>query len=201
MTLTLPSAAFAQAPDAEPLAKILKPQVEGIFKAIDKDGNGRIKGDELAGAKWLAPLDADGAVTLEEIQSALLARATALRDANTVKIDTKEDFYAFFTAKNSDKPEIHGGFALAHWNGSAAVEEKMKEDLKVTIRCIPFGTPEEDGKCILYRRAESEVRGLGEVILTGDFAAATAPPRSEPRGPTRTAPARRPRDRPARESK
>lgn len=87
--------------------------------------------------------------TLEEIQQALLARATALRDANTVKIDTKEEFYAFFTAKNADKPEIHGGFALAHWNGSAEVEEQIKTDLKVTIRCIPFNAPEEDGKCIL----------------------------------------------------
>ena len=89
------------------------------------------------------------ATILEEIQSALLARATALRDANTVKIDTKEEFYAFFTAKNSEKPEIHGGFVLAHWNGSAEVEEKIKEDLKVTIRCIPFSGTEEDGKCIL----------------------------------------------------
>ena len=87
--------------------------------------------------------------TLEEIQQTLLTRATALRDANTVRIDTKEEFYAFFTAKNPDKPEIHGGFALAHWNGSAEVEEKIKEDLKVTIRCIPFSGTEEDGKCIL----------------------------------------------------
>ena len=39
--------------------------------------------------------------------------------------------------------------ALAHWNGSREVEEKIKEDLKVTIRCIPFNAPEEDGKCIL----------------------------------------------------
>jgi prolyl-tRNA synthetase len=86
---------------------------------------------------------------LHEIQDALLARATAYRDANTVRIDTKEDFYAFFTVKNADKPEIHGGFALAHWNGSAEVEARIKEDLKVTIRCIPSGAPEEDGKCIL----------------------------------------------------
>ena len=86
---------------------------------------------------------------LEEIQAGLLARATAYRDANLVKIDTKEDFYAFFTPKNPEKPEIHGGFALAHWNGSRAVEEKIKEDLKVTIRCIPSNAPEEDGQCIL----------------------------------------------------
>jgi len=89
-----------------------------------------------------------GAV-LEEFQAGLLARAAAYRDQHTVKIDTKEEFYAFFTPKSSDKPEIHGGFALAHWNGSSAVEEKIKEDLKVTIRCIPFNAPEEDGKCIL----------------------------------------------------
>ncbi|MEA3211767.1 MAG: prolyl-tRNA synthetase [Chthoniobacter sp.] len=85
---------------------------------------------------------------LEEIQQALLARATAYRDANTVRINTKDDFYAFFTAKNPDKPEIHGGFALAHWNGSAEVEQKIKDDLKVTIRCIPFGPAEEGGKCL-----------------------------------------------------
>ncbi len=86
---------------------------------------------------------------LEDIQRSLLARATEYRDTNTVKIDTREEFYAFFTAKNAAKPETHGGFALAHWNGSRAVEEKIKEDLKVTIRCIPFDAPEEDGKCIL----------------------------------------------------
>jgi len=89
------------------------------------------------------------AAILEEMQAGLLARATAHRDAHTVKIDTKEEFYAFFTAKNAGKPEIHGGFALAHWNGSAEVEEKIKDDLKVTIRCIPTGAPEEDGHCIL----------------------------------------------------
>ena len=86
---------------------------------------------------------------LEEIQQTLLARATAYRDANTVRIDTKEEFYAFFTAQNAAKPEIHGGFALAHWGGSREVEETIKEDLKVTIRCIPFEAPEEEGKCIL----------------------------------------------------
>jgi len=89
------------------------------------------------------------AAILEEMQAGLLAKATAYRDANTVKIDTKEEFYAFFTAQNPNKPEIHGGFALAHWNGSREVEEKIKDDLKVTIRCIPFDGLEEAGQCIL----------------------------------------------------
>ena len=50
---------------------------------------------------------------------------------------SKEEFTAYFTPKNPNKPEIHGGFALTHWNGSPEVEAKIKEELKVTIRCIP----------------------------------------------------------------
>jgi prolyl-tRNA synthetase len=89
---------------------------------------------------------------LDSIQQGLLARATEFRDSNTKKIDSKEEFYDFFTPKNSSKPEIHGGFAFSHWNGSAAVEEQIKNDLKVTVRCIPFDQPEittETGKCVI----------------------------------------------------
>src|SRR3954468_9487419 len=87
---------------------------------------------------------------LAAIQANLLARATEFRDANTRAIDTKEEFYAYFTPKNPAKPEIHGGFALTHWDGSRGVEEQIKNDLKVTIRCIPFddpANPPEAGTC------------------------------------------------------
>jgi prolyl-tRNA synthetase len=84
---------------------------------------------------------------LDEIQALLLQRATAYRDAHTRSFDSKEEFYDFFTPKNSSKPEIHGGFALTHWNGSKAVEEQIKNDLKVTIRCIPFDESPEAGVC------------------------------------------------------
>ena len=84
---------------------------------------------------------------LEEIQSGLAARAVAFRTDHLRTMDSKEEFYEFFTPKNSAKPEIHGGFALAHWNGSAEVEEKIKNDLKVTIRCIPFDESPEPGTC------------------------------------------------------
>ncbi len=47
-----------------------------------------------------------------------IERALEFRDANTRVIDSEQEFYEFFTPKNSGKPEIHGGFALAHWNGS-----------------------------------------------------------------------------------
>ncbi len=75
---------------------------------------------------------------LDDIQAGMLARAAAFRDSHTRVIESKEEFYAFFTPQNADKPEIHGGFALAYWNGSAQLEAQIKEDLKVTIRCIPF---------------------------------------------------------------
>ncbi len=84
---------------------------------------------------------------LDEIQDTLLARATEFRDTHTRRIDSREEFYAYFTPENADKPEIHGGFALTHWNGSAAVEEQIKADLKVTIRCIPFEDSPEAGTC------------------------------------------------------
>jgi prolyl-tRNA synthetase len=51
---------------------------------------------------------------LDSIQLNLLERARQFRDAHTRVIDSKEEFYDFFTPKNSPKPEIHGGFALAH---------------------------------------------------------------------------------------
>jgi prolyl-tRNA synthetase len=85
---------------------------------------------------------------LMSIQGNLLARATEFRDRHTHKVDSKEEFYEFFSPKNAAKPEIHGGFALAHWNGSAEVEEQIKNDLKVTIRVIPFGE-DQPGECIL----------------------------------------------------
>ena len=95
----------------------------------------------------LAEIPALAAGMLDEIQDTLLQRATAYRDAHTRSIDSKDEFYDFFTPKNSAKPEIHGGFALTHWNGRKAVEEQIKNDLKVTIRCIPFDESPEAGVC------------------------------------------------------
>jgi prolyl-tRNA synthetase len=85
---------------------------------------------------------------LRSVQDTLHARAKKFRDENTRVIDSKEDFYDFFTPKNPEKPELHGGFALAHWNGSREIEEQIKNDLKVTIRVIPLDDSSERGKCI-----------------------------------------------------
>jgi prolyl-tRNA synthetase len=96
---------------------------------------------------------------LVEVQDAIYARALANRSENTRIIESKEEFYAYFTPKNADKPEIHGGFAVAHWDGSTELEAKIKEDLKVTIRCLPTeGTvpgADEPGTCIFTGKPSS----------------------------------------------
>jgi prolyl-tRNA synthetase len=86
---------------------------------------------------------------LDDIQSNLFKRALDLRDNNIKTIDSKKEFYDYFTPKNAEKPEIHGGFALCHWSGQAFVEEQVRNDLGVTIRCIPLDAEEESGKCII----------------------------------------------------
>jgi prolyl-tRNA synthetase len=89
---------------------------------------------------------------LDDIQNAMFARAQAFRVENTVKIDDKGEFYDFFTPRNLDKPEIHGGFAVSGWCGDAACEAKIKEDLTVTIRCLPFEQEGAPGKCLYCGR-------------------------------------------------
>lgn len=85
---------------------------------------------------------------LEEVQQNLFNRALALREENTQSFSDYESFNSFFTPQNKKRPEIHGGFAQAHWCGSAECEEKVKDDLSVTIRCIPFNEAEA-GSCIV----------------------------------------------------
>ena len=52
------------------------------------------------------------------------------------------------TPQNEKKPEIHGGFAVANYDGSEEVEDMLRKDLKVTVRCIPLEGSEPDGNCI-----------------------------------------------------
>ncbi len=78
---------------------------------------------------------------LEDIQQNLFQRAKAYRDNHITEVDTFEDFKTVLEQK--------GGFLSAHWDGTAATEDKIKELTKATIRCIPQGAKEEAGKCIL----------------------------------------------------
>lgn len=119
--------------------------------------------DVVSGSVMLARRDQDArdkiSVTMAELKDRVLAslsdmqqgyyqRALQFRLENTIKIDDNKEFYRYFTPKNQNQPEIHGGFANSHWCGDSACEEKIKNDLKVTIRCIPFDAPTEQGNCI-----------------------------------------------------
>jgi len=88
---------------------------------------------------------------LDDIQQSLFDRALAFQQARTERIDSTEAFDAYFTPASQEKPDIHGGFALAHWCGSDACETRIKEALQVTIRCIPDDPVlrgEATGRCI-----------------------------------------------------
>ena len=87
---------------------------------------------------------------LDEIQANIFDRALKFREDNTFKVDTWDDF----------KSQIErGGFISAHWDGTAETEEKIKDETKATIRCIPLDAPAEDGKCV-YSGASSKRRVL-----------------------------------------
>ena len=88
---------------------------------------------------------------LDEIQQSLYDRALAFQETHTRLIDDPQQFQAFFTPRDAEQPEIHGGFALSHWCGGGPCEAKIKADLGVTIRCLPFDTRRfavEPGACI-----------------------------------------------------
>ena len=71
---------------------------------------------------------------LEEIQANIYQKALKYRNEHIVKVDTYDQF----------KEQIEkGGFILAHWDGTTETEERIKEETKATIRCIPFEADEE----------------------------------------------------------
>ncbi len=80
--------------------------------------------------------------TLDSIHHNIYNKAKSFLDDNIKKIDTKDEFYEIFKSKNKQL------FALSHWCGCAECEEAVKQDLKATIRCIPFSSESEEGKCI-----------------------------------------------------
>jgi prolyl-tRNA synthetase len=87
--------------------------------------------------------------TLQAIQDGLFARAKAFREEHTRRIDDRDEFYAYFTgARDTDDAPapIHGGFALTHFSGDLELEQKIKDDLSVTVRCIPL-QKSEPGVC------------------------------------------------------
>jgi prolyl-tRNA synthetase len=81
---------------------------------------------------------------LDGFQKTLFQRASERLKANTVALDTWKDFTAAFAGDSSK-------FVLAHWDGTPETEKAIKDELKVTIRCLPLpgdGPAPEPGACI-----------------------------------------------------
>lgn len=78
---------------------------------------------------------------LEEIQENIYHKALDFRQNNITSVDTYEDFKKVLETK--------GGFISAHWDGTEEEEQRIKEETKATIRCIPLDAPEEDGVSLI----------------------------------------------------
>jgi prolyl-tRNA synthetase len=78
---------------------------------------------------------------LDEIQANIFNRAKAFRDDHISEANTWDEFVDLLDNKT--------GFISAHWDGTPETEEKIKEQTKATIRCIPLDNKQEAGTCIL----------------------------------------------------
>ena len=85
---------------------------------------------------------------LEKIQETLLLKAQQFRDDNTHHASDWQHFKELI-AKDS-------GFVYAHWDGTAETEQKIKEETKATIRCIPLNNKQEEGTCIYSKKPSSQ---------------------------------------------
>ncbi|HOP58140.1 MAG TPA: proline--tRNA ligase [Bacteroidales bacterium] len=77
---------------------------------------------------------------LDDIQTNIYNKALKFRNDNTWYVDNWEEF--------TDIIENRGGFIMAHWDGTVETEEKIKQETKATISCIPIDSKEEEGKCV-----------------------------------------------------
>ncbi len=78
---------------------------------------------------------------LDDIQLQMYNKAKSFREERITAVDTWDDFLKILDEK--------GGFVSAHWDGTGETEDKIKDLVKATIRCIPLNNVQEEGKCIL----------------------------------------------------
>jgi prolyl-tRNA synthetase len=93
--------------------------------------------------KKIVPVEGiDSLITdlLDEIQQNMYQKALNFRNQNTIPVNTWDEFKEVIASK--------GGFVSAHWDGTPETEEKIKDETKATIRCIPLNNTLEEGKCI-----------------------------------------------------
>ncbi|MEN9882791.1 MAG: hypothetical protein RLZZ420_8 [Bacteroidota bacterium] len=85
---------------------------------------------------------------LETIQQNLYNRALAYREEHITAVNSWEEFKAVLDQK--------GGFVSAHWDGTPETEDKIKEETKATIRCIPLNNAQESGTCVYSGKPSSQ---------------------------------------------
>lgn len=88
------------------------------------------------------------AALLDDIQQYIYNKALAFRNDRITNANSWDEFVQLLDEK--------GGFIAAHWDGSSETEEKIKEQTKATIRCIPLNNKQEDGVCILTGKPSKE---------------------------------------------
>ena len=78
---------------------------------------------------------------LDQMQKDLFTKAVEFRKAHTFSANTYEEFKKLM--------DDDAGFVMAHWDGTEETEEKIKNETKATIRCIPLDSPIENGVCVV----------------------------------------------------
>ncbi len=85
---------------------------------------------------------------LVEIQANIFQKALKFRTENTREANSYEEFKTML----DETP----GFISAHWDGTPETEERIKQETKATIRCIPLDNKQEEGKCILTGKPSTQ---------------------------------------------
>lgn len=85
---------------------------------------------------------------LEDIQKNIFQKAHAFREENTTEVNSYDEFKNVLDTK--------AGFVSAHWDGTPETEQKIKEETKATIRCIPLNNKQEEGVCIFSGKPSTQ---------------------------------------------
>ena len=85
---------------------------------------------------------------MDEIQKNLFTRALDNRTEHTTEVSNYDEFKQVLDTK--------GGFISAHWDGTLETEEKIKNETKATIRCIPSDVEKEEGTCMVTGKPSRE---------------------------------------------
>jgi len=78
---------------------------------------------------------------MEDIQRNIYQKAVDFRSAHISEVNSYDEFKKVLDEK--------GGFIAAHWDGTSETEERIKNETKATIRCIPIDAIAEDGTCMV----------------------------------------------------